>query len=192
MGNSLFERQARPDYFACLLGNCENAIFRRMLCRKHYEQAGAEGWLWKFPGDYLDDYTDEGQDSLDEICSWIYELHFDRLISYFENASILWSAQGPATYRLGFGGATITDYGVCCLICGKSNVPFKRGLCGSCYDGLEAGAVASYPTKTFMDNVDGHIEFMVAYHPDRLADVGRFYGVRFGIAPTPVAARRPR
>lgn len=201
MGTTLLERQtvilADDFYAACLYGGGGVCMVRaggRMLCTKHERLGRSEGWLWQFPGDYMDDYTSEGEDVLNEICDWLIAYDMDTVLELVnglgdsERGDLLVKFdenRKRTTGRLrqvGFGGfGEITA----CVYC-NTNQPTRRGLCRKCYEiELVADRLYRYPTSRYLSNVKGHAHWMLKYQPERLRAIASGYGVVIEKSPQP-------
>lgn len=192
MGNTLYERQSvnagDEGWIACLMDGCLVEAQSRMLCEKHEKQARRGGWIWKYPGNYLDDYTGEGEDALDEVCHWLFAFDMDTMMSVAESEEfgfdlvVKFAESGYYRGRfqgVGWGGYVVDEL---CAYCLKNKI-VKRLLCETCYKHeREAGHLYRYPTRKYLDNVAGHAWWMLTYQRDRLEAVGSSYGVSFGVS----------
>ncbi len=156
-----------------------------MLCVKHERQARREGWLWQYPGDYMDDYTGEGEDALDEICDWAIAFDMDTVLDtvaeYFPDLLVKFEESREFTIRrrhrqVGFGGY-IPDEN--CDYCLKPfNERPRRGLCKNCYEKeRDADHLWRYPTNRYRNNVKGHVWWMLRYQFERFVSIAEAYGV---------------
>lgn len=196
MGNTLYERQSvtindDEGWIACLYVSedgvrCLVEAQSRMLCEKHEKQARRGGWIWKYPGNYLDDYTGEGEDALDEVCHWLFAFDMDTVMSVAEgedfNLVVKFAESGRFRGRfdgVGWGGYVVDEL---CAYCLKNKI-VKRLLCETCYKHeREAGHLWRYPTNRYLGNVAGHAWWMLTYQRDRLEAIAGSYGVSFGVS----------
>lgn len=173
---------ADTSYAACLL--CDTVATKRMLCDSHYATAQRENWLWKFPGNYLDDYSDEGQDEIDAIICWLFEFNFFTLVSVMAERGDMEvvSLSGGGARKNARRGLSDEGYpwadpenGLGCYRCNNEGKLKARGLCEKCYLSIrddELDSLLNYPTSKYTSNIKGHAWFMLEYHADRVIQIG--------------------
>lgn len=173
------------DVWVVMCLDCgRRVIKRRSLCNACYARNYRNDTLWQYiPTEYLDDQTLAGQARIDEMICWFFTYDFDKLVAGFdEYTEGQWkisifneTAIGNEPYRI-HGD----DFGMCnaCSEAGARAV--VRGLCRTCYNKARYvdGGVIYYPTKDYVENVEGYIYFALNHHPERVQDVAIEYGVR--------------